>query len=59
MANKALVYPSGFSRIVNEITESLVTDNVKPRRIYATNHDVQVEVLYLNWITNPNECISG
>lgn len=58
MANKALVYPSGFSRIVNEITESLVTDNVKPRRIYATNHDVQVEVLYLNWITNPNECIS-
>lgn len=55
---KTLVYPSGFSRCVNEITEALVTDIVKPRRIYAQAPDIQVESLFLDWITNPDQDMS-
>lgn len=55
---KSLVYPSGFSRSVNEITEALVTDIVKPRRVFAQSPDTRVETLYLDWTTSPDNDMS-
>lgn len=50
--SKTLVYPSGFSRTVSEVTEALVTDLKKPRNVYAERPDKQVEILHVDWVTD-------